>query len=157
MHSLEYTTMKPGEAREVSGLIAGVFNEFVAMHYAKEGVDEFLKSIEPDLTRYRKLEGTHILVAKARGKIVGMISVLDTRHVSLFFVAREFQGQGVGRELLRRALEICRSERDFPFEMTVSSSPNALEIYKRLGFSVAGEEKRLKGIRFVPMRMGVGG
>jgi hypothetical protein len=37
-------------------------------------------------------------------------------------------------------------------EFTVSSSPNAVSAYERLGFRITGSEQCVHGIRFVPMQ-----
>jgi len=61
-----------------------------------------------------------------------MIEVREERHITMFFVEKEFQGTGVGQELLRRALAICLRRNPKLSKITVNSSPNAVKIYERL-------------------------
>ncbi|RYD87086.1 MAG: GNAT family N-acetyltransferase [Sphingobacteriales bacterium] len=56
----------------------------------------------------------------------------------------------MGRGLLAAAIA---HSGDAPSEFTVSSSPNAVSAYQRLGFRVAGSEQCIHGIRFVPMTL----
>ena len=68
-------------------------------------------------------------------------------HIALFFVEPCFQRQGVGRALFLAANDACLLD-----EMTVNSSPYAIEIYKKLGFHAFSEEQLKDGIRFTPMK-----
>ena len=67
-------------------------------------------------------------------------------HISLFFVRREWHRRGVGRALLHA----MASAADYP-EMTVHSSPYAVEVYRRFGFVPLGGEREENGIRYTPM------
>jgi ribosomal protein S18 acetylase RimI-like enzyme len=143
----EYRRMRRGEETEVSDLILRVFEEFVAPQFSREGVQEFQNRLF-----LRRSEWNHsILVALANKKIVGMIETKNDGHITLFFVDGDHQGEGVGRELLKRALEICRRRYPEITAVTVSSAPNAVKIYERLGFRRAGPERTENQIRFVPM------
>jgi len=77
----------------------------------------------------------------------------DFNHISLLFVAREKQHQGIGRQLLQEALKIARRNEPGLSEVDVHSSPNAVNAYERLGFQAIGPEKLENGISFIPMRM----
>jgi ribosomal protein S18 acetylase RimI-like enzyme len=90
-------------------------------------------------------------VAETQGRMVGAIEVRNWDHISLFFVDGELQRKGIGRELWRRALQACLASRPDGDRITVHSSPNAVEAYRRLGFRVEGAEQTVNGIRFVPM------
>ncbi|MBU1161235.1 MAG: GNAT family N-acetyltransferase, partial [Proteobacteria bacterium] len=59
----------------------------------------------------------------------------------------------IGRELLRKSLEICKKDNPALTEITVNSLPNAVNIYKKLGFAELEPEKEKNGIRFVPMKL----
>jgi len=72
-------------------------------------------------------------------------------HVSLLFVAPEFQRRGIAKELLRQALQICRANAPGLSEISVNSSSYAAPIYEKLGFRRAGERQVRNGIGFIPM------
>ena len=150
---VRYRAMKPGEEEAVSGLVARVFRRQVAALFPEEGIEEFLRYIDPAAILARVECNHFFLVAMAEGKLVGAIAVRDFEHVSLLFVETAFQRQGIARGLLDRAVEACRNHRPDQCEIDVNSSPNAVPAYESLGFRHLGPEQIENGIRFVPMVM----
>jgi predicted GNAT family N-acyltransferase len=148
---LQCRPMNPGEETKVCNLVSRVFNDFVAPLYDQEGVQEFFKYVEPTLLWQRSQENHFVLVATIRDKVVGMIEIRDYNHVSLLFVDRQFQQRDISKELLRRALETCLQHEPKLAEVSVNSSPNAVQVYERLGFYQKKPEQIKNGIRFVPM------
>jgi GNAT superfamily N-acetyltransferase len=143
--------MRPGEETAVSALVAEVFMEFVGCGYPSEGVQEFLGYARPELLAQRSGLNHFTLVATRGQEIVGMIEVRDFSHVCLFFVKKGRHGTGIGRELMKRSLAICKSENPVLTAVDVNSSPNAVVVYERLGFTRTGPQKTINGITFVPM------
>lgn len=149
--SLEYRLMKRGEEAEVCSLTTRIYEKFVAPQFSNESVQVFRNYADPRLFLCRSEWSHFVLVALANKKIVGMIETKNDGHITLFFVDGDHQGEGVGRELLKRALEICRGRDPKIKKATVNSAPNAIEIYERLGFRLAGPERTEDQIRSVPM------
>jgi GNAT superfamily N-acetyltransferase len=148
---LVYRLMRPGEEADVTDLVMRVFDEFVAPQFSVEGRREFQSYADPHLLLLRSRWNHFVLLADTQKEIAGMIEMRCDGHVALFFVEGEFQSSGVGGELLRRALEICRRRNPEVSKATVNSSPNAVVAYERLGFCRAGPERTEDQIRFVPM------
>jgi GNAT superfamily N-acetyltransferase len=145
--------MEAGEETETCKLVVRIFDDLVAPVYSQEGVNEFLEYARPDAF-LRRLQRNHfVLLATVQDRIVGMIEIRDNSHVSLFFVDRSFQHKGIGRELLRRALEVCQGHESELREVTVNASPNSVQIYARLGFRPTRSEQVVNGIRFTPMTL----
>lgn len=157
MNGLMYRLMTPGEEAEVCDLISRVFNEFVAPEYTPEGIQEFFKYVKPELLSNRSLVNHFVLVAVVGDKIVGMIEMRDYNHISLLFVDKHFQRQGIARELFQRSLEICRSYKPDLLEISVNSSPYAVPIYEKLSFRQTRSEQTINGIRFMPMTLKLSG
>ncbi|MEJ2284274.1 MAG: GNAT family N-acetyltransferase [Desulfobacterales bacterium] len=151
--SVQYRLMQAGEEQEVCDLVIRVFNEFVAHQYSDIGIQEFLKYVQPHCLSERCQKDDFIVLAISQGKIVGMIELVENSHISLFYTEGERQRSGIGRKLLRKALEICVRYETTIKEITVNSSPNAVKIYEKLGFYVMKKEQLKNGIRFVPMRL----
>jgi GNAT superfamily N-acetyltransferase len=78
-----------------------------------------------------------------------MLHLRQPCHVSMLFVQSSRQRGGIGRGLLAAAGALAG---DTDCEFTVSSSPNAVSAYERLGFRITGSEQCVHGIRFVPMQ-----
>ena len=145
--------MEPGEEDQVCQFVLQVFNDFVAQLYEHEEVEEFTRYADAKLMAKRVQSNHFILIAEANGKMIGAIEIRNFNHISLLFVSREKQHQGIGRQLLREALIIARQHEPDLTEVAVHSSPNAVDAYKKLGFHTAGPEKLENGISFIPMKM----
>jgi len=145
--------MKPGEESEVFDLVFRTFSEFIAPHYSRAGILEFLKYIRPAHLLERLKKDHFALLATAQRKIVGTIEVRGRNHISLLFVDKPFQKKGIARELLRRTLRICLKEGPHLSKITVNASPNSVKIYKKLGFRPKDSERVKNGIRYTPMAL----
>jgi GNAT superfamily N-acetyltransferase len=143
--------MQPGEETQVYELVMRVFDEYVAPDFPPEGVEEFLKFIQPDVLRHRSATDSIALLATLDDEVVGVIELRDLQHISLYFVDQAYMGQGIGRDLWRQALAICRRERPDLSHISVNASLYAVPVYERLGFRQWKPEQVVKGIRFVPM------
>ena len=143
--------MRQGEEGLIFRFVSRVFNEFVAPEFSQEGIDEFMKYIQPDELTIHIRKNHFILIAEFSSEIIGVIAVRDFNHIALFFVDTPFQRRGVGRELFRKALEICRCNNLGLSQITVNASPNSINAYESMGFQPTDSEQCVNGIRFVPM------
>lgn len=150
---IEYSRMKQGDESQVFNFISGVFNQFVAPEFSQEGIDEFMKYIQPD-ELVKHLKSNHFgLMASFKSEIIGAIVVRNYNHVALFFVDARYQRKGIGRELFRMALEICNNQEIKPSQITVNASPNSGNAYKNLQFEATDTVQCVNGIRFIPMAL----
>jgi ribosomal protein S18 acetylase RimI-like enzyme len=145
--------LNTGEELRANQLIHEVFSQFIAPSYDQEGINEFLRYIDPDLIRTR-LQSNHFgLVAEINGSFVGILEVRTFSHISLLFVSSKFQRKGIGTKLLDEALAIIKINAPDIKEITVNSSPNAVNAYQALGFEIKGPERVEYGIRYIPMSL----
>jgi len=131
--------------------ISGVFHQFVAPGFSQQGIDEFMKFIDPAALENQLKENYFGLIAASGAKLIGVIEIRDHSHIALFFVEARFQRRGIGKALFRKALEICTGEGVRPSQITVNASPNSQFAYETLGFHPTDVEQCANGIRFVPM------
>lgn len=148
-----YRLMSTDEAADVCHFVKSVFDLSVAPLHTKRGRRKFREYADPEALSLRISSDHFVLLAVEDDKIAGMIEMRRHNHVSLLFVEPDLQGRGLGRELLRRALEICRSDDPDLCEITVNSSPNAVGAYERMGFETTGSEQTINGIRATPMSL----
>jgi ribosomal protein S18 acetylase RimI-like enzyme len=139
------------EAEAVSNLVLNTFSTFIAPGYSDEGKLTFTAFVQPQRIVERHNSGHFTLVAESEGMIVGMIQVRRPSHVLLLFVDGQEHRRGVARRLVETALEKICSEEAAVNEVTVNSTPYAVEVYRRLGFEYAGGEESREGIVFTPM------
>lgn len=95
-------------------------------------------------------DGSFVLISFDKGKAVGSLDCLrkerkEENHVASIgmCVAKEYRGQGIGRQLLFSLFEICKQEKKIEkIELEVfSNNPGAIGLYKSLGFEVEGIKK----------------
>lgn len=131
------------ETKNALELVKRVFMEFEAPEYSSEGVKNFISDMESEsfidlLTLYGAFDESALVgVAATRN---------EGGHISLFFVDSLFHKRGIGRLLFNQIVKDCSTDK-----ITVNSSPYAVEVYRKLGFSVTAEEQSVNGIRFIPM------
>jgi ribosomal protein S18 acetylase RimI-like enzyme len=150
---VEIKMMRPGEEEIVSALVTLTFQHEVAPLYTEEGVNEFLSYVTPDSLKSRLARNHVVLVAFQEEVIIGMIELRNYCHVSLLFVDPRYQHKGVGHRLVTEAFKLIQTHNNEVCEVTVNSSPNAVEAYKRFGFQVTNELQVKNGIGFVPMTL----
>ena len=148
-----YRLMSADKTVDISQIVNSVFDRSVAPLYTGRGRRNFREYANPEAMSLRVSSDHFVLLAEENDRVAGMIEMRSHRHVSLFFVDPDWQGRGLGGELLRRALEICRSADPDVREITVNSSPNAIGIYERMGFETMGNEQNINGVRSTPMRL----
>ena len=130
------------EMKDALELIWAVFLEFDAKDFTETGIKEFKDSIDnPDFIGRLLFFG-----AFNNNELIGVIATRDEHHISQFFVRKDYQRQGVGKELYKY---IHNLNKDNYF--TVNSSPYAKGYYEHLGFRCDGDERCVNGIRFYPM------
>lgn len=124
-------------------LVLAVFMQYEAPGYSAEGIETFKNYINDK----ESIDGLEIYGAFLDGEIAGVIATRSSgNHISLFFVDSKYHRQGIGKKLFEFV-----SEKSTGKQMTVNSSPYAVEVYKKLGFLPDSDEKIDQGIRFTPM------
>ncbi len=122
-----------------------VFMQFEAPEYSDEGINEFYRSIHDDdyVSRLR------VFGALSGNELVGMIATRNEgTHIALFFVKGSRHRQGIGRMLFQTVMKNRPSGK-----MTVNSSPYAVPVYQRFGFTDTDIEQVVSGLRFTPMEL----
>lgn len=127
------------------------FLQFEADVYTPEGVKNFEDFIT-DSTLYRMfvMGAYQMFVALDGKKIVGMLTLRDTTHISLLFVDEKYHRQGIGRALLQYLENYLLTEVQVS-RVTVNSSPYGVDFYHKLGFRDLYPEQRRDGIIYTPM------
>jgi GNAT superfamily N-acetyltransferase len=135
-------------------LVWAVFSHFEAPEYTQEGIDVFRDFI--DLESIRRMEEAGVLLfygAFEKDRIVGVIAVRGLSHISLLFVDPDYHRRGVARALFSEIQRLVRAN-DLS-EITVNSSPFAVDFYKKVGFRALSPELEKQGIRYTPMSFSV--
>ncbi len=139
------------EWQDAMALAWKTFLRFEADIYSPEGVRNFQNFIT-DSTLYRMfvMGAYQMFVALDRNKIVGMITLRNSTHISLLFVDEAYHRRGIGRALMKYLTEYLLSEVGVS-HVTVNSSPYGVEFYHKLGFKDVRPEEKRDGIIYTPM------
>jgi len=131
-------------------LVWSVFSRFEAPEYSQEGIDVFRDFIDLDtMTRMADAGVLRFWGAFKESRIVGVLAIRGSSHISLLFVDSDYHRRGVARTLFEEARKLAASEEIS--EITVNSSPYALDFYKKIGFTPLSPELEKQGIRYTPM------
>lgn len=137
-------TLTHKNINEVIQLIKQTFLEFVAPDYDESGIKNFFKFAEDE----ELLKKLLFYAALHDDKITGILAVDDkVNHICLFFVDKAFQNTGIGSALFKKFLN-----ESIPKAVTVNSSPFAVNIYEKLGFTATSSRQVSDGIVYIPMR-----
>lgn len=138
---IQIRELNDNEISQALKLTLDVFMEFEAPDYSQEGVDEF----QSFLGEQEEISKLRFFGALNQGSLTGIIAMRN-EHICLLFVRKEFHRRGIAKALFLHILKKNKSER-----ITVNSSPYAIEVYGRLGFTSTNSEQVTNGIRYTPM------
>lgn len=119
-----------------------------ANHYGPEGVDSFYHFIDETNVKKSLSTGDMVLYgAYTNHSLVGVLGIRQSTHICLLFVDKNYHRQGIARDLFNNWKKTLKQ----PASITVNSSPYAIPVYKKLGFSPIKPAQTIDGITFVPM------
>lgn len=125
-------------------LVSAVFMQFEAPDYSIEGVETFKRTA---IYNNDFLDSLNMYGAYDSETLLGVIATRNNgNHIALFFVDGKHHRQGIGKKLFQIVLENSTGK-----EITVNSSPYAVEVYHRLGFVDIAPEETTNEIRYIPM------
>lgn len=143
IREMNFTDIEP-----VNILIKEVFDKFMSADYTEEGIKNFYEFISPPSLRDRLSSGNRFFIAEKGDIIAGIIEVRDNSHIALFYVKGTFHGMGIGRCLFEHALKLIPPGT----VITVNSSPFAIPVYEKLGFTRHLPARMKDGMAFIPMK-----
>jgi GNAT superfamily N-acetyltransferase len=143
------------DAAQISRLIHELSYLF-ALSPDGEDADQFFAATSQEAIRGNIIaKNFSCLVAEENNQLVGVAAIRDQRHLFHLFVAPVFQKRGLGRLLWSMVRDIAL-ESGNAGEFTVNSSPNAVPVYERFGFTATGPRIEAYGVAFTPMKLSVG-
>ncbi|OFX72083.1 MAG: hypothetical protein A2X12_02445 [Bacteroidetes bacterium GWE2_29_8] len=155
MNTVKIEVYKKGQEVIVYQLIKRVYDEFVSFDYSDEGNQFFYDWIQPSKIASRQENQVNILLAFVNIELVGMIEIRDNKNISLLFVDKIFQGQGIAKKLFKKALKNCIKRDPKLDKFYVHAFPYSTEIYKKLGFKETDIMQEQFGIKYLPMEIDI--
>ncbi len=136
------------ELSELERVATSVYAETFGDDMEDEDLETELKSRSADyfLSAVKSL-GDDILVAMGNdGHVIGFVQIGATDDLQMeirkLYVQGEWQGRGVGTELLLQALGLERSQKAEQISLCVwDENAPALRLYRRFGFEISGKKE----------------
>lgn len=149
----EIRQARRSEWQDAMALAWRTFLKFEANDYMPQGIKGF-EDFVTDSGLYRMfLAGSYeLVIALCGGRIIGMISVRGSSHISLLFVDEAYHKKGVGRALVEYLCNYLLTERGAS-RVTVNAAPYAVGFYHKMGFRDTGLETWQDGILYTPMKL----
>jgi GNAT superfamily N-acetyltransferase len=153
MNTIRIKRYQSGQEIMIHQLIKKVYDEFVSLDYSDEGNRFFYEWIKPSTIAERQCNQINLWVAFIDSKLIGMIEIRDNKYISLLFVDKEYQGQGIAKKLFDKSLkEIIRRDPKLD-KFYVHASPYSIPIYKKMGFIETDNMQEENGMKYLPMEM----
>ena len=137
---------------EAFALVKRIFLEVDAPDYSEEGIAEVMNDMI-ESNEFKSLFKTgkqKMLGAVADGKIIGVTAIGINNHISLFFVDSSYHRKGIGKALFKEL--VSRLNVQNVKEITLNSTPFAVQFYKKIGFDIAGSCVKKHGVLYTPMK-----
>ena len=148
---MEIIKLQERDIKDALELIWSVFQEFESPDYSEQGVATFKDFISYD-SIIEKVDKCELVLwgCFISGILTGVIAIREISHICMLFVKKEYHRQGIAKRLVQAVIDNCRMH-DNIGNITVNSSPYAVEAYHHLGFKDTNPEQTLNGIRFTSM------
>lgn len=135
-------------------LVWQVFEECDAKDYEEMGRKTFRHFIGQENMEEMMRSGEMVFFgAYESNRLIGVIAMRSGFHISLLFVDKPYQRQGVAKRLVRRAAVYCMENNPELKYITVNSSPAGRAAYAAMGFEALSPEQKKEGMRYTPMRI----
>jgi len=129
----------------------GITRKDVESTFSKDGTEDGRKKIEEWKKRYSDLN-QHRWVVKNKNEIIGFCMVGkedDSNRIYAIYVIPSFQGKGLGKQLMEKALSWLEDDRDVCVNVA-SYNSQAINFYEKFGFVKTGRNVHSKGVESLP-------
>ena len=138
------------EAEAISRFVSELAVTHIGSTLQVGGLENLLRSMDVESIT-QMVDGFPHWVALEGGAIVGIAVVKPPSHIYHLFVRSDRQRSGIGQRLMNEALWFI-SDRSGRATVTVNSSLNVVDTYRKFGFRNAGMRWfDGAGVRFQPM------
>jgi len=132
------------EYGQATSLALDVYMQCGTEDFDEEGLNSFKSFISNE----QLMNELVIYGAFENDYLIGIMGTKNEgKHLSLFFIRKEYHRKGIGKQLFYFAINSCPVD-----EITVNSSTHAILFYQSLGFDKVGEKQCTNGITYTPMK-----
>lgn len=129
---------QPEDATHLWDLFFNTVRNVNIQHYSQAQVEAWAPSDFSMEVWQNKMDKIRPFVVELEGVVVGYTDLQESGLIDHFFCHHEYQGQGVGRQLMSHVLDLAKQKglkRVFS-EVSITARP----FYEHFGFSVVNEQ-----------------
>ena len=133
--------MDSNQIKDTAMLAHSIWNQHYTPIIGKEQVDYMLANFQSEQAIKEQMdEGYRYFLTYCNGQAVGYFAVQanskdKSLFLSKFYVAKDFRGQGIGKQCLSYMEDICRTHGLNRIWLTVNKyNDNSIKAYERFGF-----------------------
>ena len=144
---MSITTANMEDAEEISTLVASL-SHFYLLNKQGSLPTWFCQTLTMAEFERRLSSDNYLNFAyRVKQNIVGYIAMKNKDHVYHLFVAENYQGRGIARQLWEHAVNATQMT-----QYTVRASLYAIDTYKAFGFTISAEAANKDGMGYQPMQ-----
>lgn len=120
----------------------GITKDDIAASFLEKGSDKYEEVMKKRESNATVSSNQHTWIAKDNGKVVGICFVVkrdDINEIRSIYILPEYQGRGIGKQLMEKAFEWVDHNKDLVLGVT-NYNTQAVEFYKKLGFRETGRK-----------------
>lgn len=152
MHDISFRTANASDLQEMQQLFVDTVTTICRKDYNDEQIQAWTSGVEDTQRWLERFDKQHVLLALKDEQITAFASIKDGNYIDMFFVHKDFHGQGIAGELYAQLEEKARELNSSYIDSDVSIT--AKPFFEKVGFIVLAEQKveRL-GVKLVNYRM----
>ncbi|MCU0323784.1 MAG: GNAT family N-acetyltransferase [Spirosomaceae bacterium] len=133
-----FREVKFHDLKEIQQLFVETISEVCKNDYNPRQIEVWTSSIENHERWTNILSNQYVLIAQIDEKIVGFCTLENHTYIDLFYVHKDFQGQGIAHKLY---LQIEQKARQNGSKVLTSDvSITAKPFFERMGFKIVKEQ-----------------
>lgn len=119
-------------------LFEDTINEICSQDYSKEQLKVWTAAAQKVQKWRKRIKSQYFIVAEKKNKILGFASLGKEGHVEMIYIHKDYQGKGIGKELLKHIEEKAekKGEKCLFSNVSITAKP----FFKRMGFSTLQEQ-----------------
>ncbi|MFN3852399.1 MAG: GNAT family N-acetyltransferase [Spirosomataceae bacterium] len=127
------------DLEELQQLFVETVSEICRKDYTDEQIKVWVSGIENKERWLNILANQYVLIAQIDSKIVGFCTLENHTYIDLFYVHKDFQGQGIAKSLYLKIEKqaISSNQKKLSADVSITAKP----FFEKVGFRVITEQK----------------
>ena len=142
MHNLSFRIASGSDLQEMQQLFVDTVTNVCNKDYSKEQIQAWVSGVSDTKRWLNRSDEQFVLLANIDNQIVGFGTIKDGNYIDMFFVHKDFQGQGIAgkiyAQLEEKALELNSDYIDS--DVSITAKP----FFEKMGFTVLADQKVIR-------------